>query len=160
MAKIGFDNFKKYLKPGSETDTIGINLSTPVVNSLGHEGFYSTFAHQISWGENVQILGQTVSGETTQDLFNAIEKGVSYYVANAAIDEEQLGEIISSYITDHGVIPPIKIGQSTYYESAPETGYYISGFTVSNHTISPIYNKVAEYEHPSASQMWTDYVGG
>lgn len=159
MGKLNFNNFKKYLKSNSQTDLVGINLSTPVVNSLGRDGFYSTFAHQISWGEGAEILGQTLTGETTQDLFNAIEKGVSYYVANAAIDEEQLGDIISSYITDHGVIPSVELGTSTYYTTAPATGYYISGISVSGHVISPIYNKVEEYEHPTASQMWTNYNG-
>lgn len=157
MAKLGFSNFKKYLKSGSQTDTIGINLSTPVVNSLGHEGFYSTFAHQISWGEGAEILGQTLKGETTQDLFDAIESGVSYFVSNATIDKDQIGEAISSYISENGVIPSITLGESAYYTTT--SSYYISGISVSGHNITPIYNKVSEYTHPTASQMWTDYNG-
>ena len=76
---------------------------------------------------------------------NEVESIVSAYYAKVSITDEQIGEKISAYISTNGVIPSLSIGAYTK-PSNPVTANslsYVADFTVSGHTITPVYNTVS-----------------
>ena len=53
-------------------------------------------------------------------------------------------------------MPTIPNLNKTTVECVDNT-YYISDFTVSGHTITPVYTKLPKYTHPEAKDMWSEY---
>ena len=132
-------------------------LNIPMTNGSGG----AVYADQINWGDDSQFDGipftttsfllSTIDGRIKDAKANGglnqnqVEEIVSAYYAKVSITDEQIGEKISAYISYNGVIPSISKGAANK-PSNPVTVNslsYVADFTVSEHTITPVYNTVS-----------------
>lgn len=129
-------------------------LKTDDVNNLISAYYSSYVAEGILSTSDVEEVAIAYCESYKTDMESYVVSYCAEYYANHTITDDDIATKIDNYITEQGVIPTLSKGEVTVDSSKK---YFISDFTVNNHTITPVYT---EYNaHPAAIELWGNYVG-